>query len=90
MMSFAADDSSLTIAVIIETLIATGVFLLIPKEAGRFFSAAFSATTCGNAFERRGPGTDNVTMRLLDHCSKALENVSSCVNSRVGAAGEAV
>lgn len=77
MMSFASDDASLTIAVTVETLIASGVFLLIPKEAGQFFSAAFSddAAQLSNEAIRR-----NVTMRL-SHCSKALENVSSCVNS---------
>lgn len=77
MMSFAADNSSLTVTIVIETLLAAGVFLLIPKEAGRFFSAAFSddAVELSNEAIRR-----NVTMRL-SHCSKALENVSSCVNS---------
>lgn len=77
MMSFASDDASLTITITVETLIAAGVFLLIPKEAGQFFSAAFSddAAQISNEAIRR-----NVTMRL-SHCSKALENVSSCVNS---------
>ena len=77
MLSFAADDRSLTIAVTIETLIASAIFLLIPKEAGRFFTSMFSddAAQLSNDAIRR-----NVTMRL-DHCSKALENVSSCVNS---------
>ena len=77
MMSFASDESTLTLTITIETLIASGVFLLIPKEAGRFFTAAFSddAVQLSNEAIRR-----NVTMRL-SHCSKALGNVSSCVNS---------
>ncbi len=77
MMSFASDDRGLTAAIALETVIACGVFLLIPKEAGRFFSTAFgddSARLSDEALRR------NVTMRL-SHCSKALENVTSCVNS---------
>ncbi len=77
MMSFAGVDASMTVAVTVETLIASAIFLLIPREAGQFFSAAFSddAAQISNEAIRR-----NVTMRL-SHCSKALENVSSCVNS---------
>ena len=77
MMSFASDNAALTMAITIETLIASAVFLVIPKEAGRFFSSVFSddAAQLSNEAIRR-----NVTMRL-SHCSKALDNVSSCVNA---------
>lgn len=77
MLSFASDETALTVTILVETLIASGIFLLIPKEAGRFFSAAFSddAARLSNEAIRR-----NVTMRL-SHCSKALNNVSSCVNA---------
>lgn len=77
MMSFASESSALTLAITVETLVASAAFLLIPKDAGRFLSAVFSDDTArlSNEAVRR-----NVTMRL-SHCSKALENVSSCVNS---------
>ena len=77
MMSFASDESSITMTITIETLIASGIFLLIPREAGRFFTSVFSddAVQLSNEAIRR-----NVTMRL-SHCSKALGNVSTCVNS---------
>ena len=77
MMSFASDERALTLTITIETLIASGVFLLIPKEAGHFFEAAF----CDDAAQLSSEAVRrSVTMRL-SHCSKALENVSSCVNA---------
>ena len=77
MLTFAADDRALTLAVLIEVVAASGIFLLIPKEAGGFFSAAFSddAGQLSDEAVRR-----SLTMRLM-HCSKALENVTSCVNA---------
>nr|WP_316624357.1 SpoIIE family protein phosphatase [uncultured Ruminococcus sp.] len=77
MFAFAAPDRSMLLSVTLESLIAGGVFLLIPKDAGNFMTAVFgdeSAGVSGDAVRR------NVTMRL-EHCSKALDNVSSCVNA---------
>ena len=77
MFSVAAPESSLIGSTLIETAAASALFLLIPKDAGNFLSAIFSDETAKASQEavRR-----NVTMRL-EHCSKALENVSSCVNA---------
>ncbi len=77
MFAFAAPERSALLSVALETLIASGVFLLIPKDAGNFLGAVFSddmARTSEEAVRR------SVTMRL-EHCSKALDNVSSCVNA---------
>ena len=73
----AAPDRSVMAAVLIETAVASAVFLLIPKDAGNFMSAVF---TDGSAEASEEAVRRNVTMRL-EHCSKALENVSSCVNA---------
>lgn len=77
MMAFAAPDRSVVIGITLETAVASLIFLLIPKEWGRVMSSVFSdeGVRISNEAVRR-----NLTMRL-SHCSKALENVSSCVNS---------
>lgn len=77
MFAFASPERSMLLSVALETAIAAGVFLLLPKDLGNFLSAVFSddsARTSEEAVRR------SVTMRL-SHCSKALENVSSCVNA---------
>lgn len=77
MFAFAAPEKTMVLSIAIETAIASGIFLLLPKDFGNFLSAVFSddaARTSEEAIRR------NVTMRL-EHCSKALENVSSCVNA---------
>lgn len=75
-MSLTTGDKTLVLSVMIETLIAGTVFMLLPKELGNFMTSVFSEKpeNTENVVRR------NVTMRL-SHCSKALENVSSCVNS---------
>ena len=76
-MSFASADNELVFAVFTESLIAGAVFMFLPKSLGNYLSNIFSKDT-DNADEaaiRR-----SVTMRL-SFASKALENVSSCVNS---------
>ncbi len=77
MFAVVAPERSLIAAVLIETAVASVIFLLIPKDAGNYLSAIFSDESAKASQEavRR-----NVTMRL-EHCSKALENVSSCVNA---------
>ncbi|MBQ6153540.1 MAG: SpoIIE family protein phosphatase [Ruminococcus sp.] len=76
-LSLCADDSAMVLAVLIESFLAGGVFLLIPKDAGNFLSAVFSDSRKQLSEEalRR-----NITMRL-SHSAKALSNVSSCVNA---------
>lgn len=76
MMAFASPERSMVLPIAIETAAACAVFLLIPKEAGNVLSAIFSDNSAEISSEavRR-----NVTMRL-EHCSRALGNVSSCVN----------
>lgn len=76
MMAFASPDRALVLSVTLETAAASLIFLLIPKEVGNILSAVYSDDTARVSSEaiRR-----NVTMRL-EHCSRALSNVSSCVN----------
>ena len=77
MFAFASPDRAMVLSTAIECGVASCLFLLIPKDAGNFLSAVFSdgaARTSEEAIRR------SVTMRL-EHCSKALENVSSCVNA---------
>ena len=77
MFAFTSPDRAMVLSVLIESAVASGLFLLIPKDAGNFLSTVFAddgARTSEEAIRR------NVTMRL-EHCSKALENVSSCVNA---------
>ena len=77
MFAFASPDRGIAAAIAIECAVASGIFLLIPKDAGNFLSAVFSDDSARTSEEsiRR-----SVTMRL-EHCSKALGNVSSCVNA---------
>ena len=77
MMSFASPGSGMLLAVTLETAAASAIFLIIPKDAMHFLSAVFSdeGTALSSEAVRR-----NVTMRL-SHCSKALGNVSTCVNA---------
>ncbi|WP_407383619.1 SpoIIE family protein phosphatase [Ruminococcus sp.] len=77
MFAFASPDRSMVLSVAVECGVASGIFLLIPKDAGNFLSSVFSddaARTSEEAIRR------NLTTRL-EHCSKALDNVSSCVNA---------
>ena len=77
MFAFTSPDRAMVLSVVIESAVASGLFLLIPKDAGNFLSTVFTddgACTSQEAIRR------NVTMRL-EHCSKALDNVSSCVNA---------
>ncbi len=77
LFAFSSPDRSVVLSVALETAIASAVFLLIPKDFGNFLSAIFSddASKTSEEAVRR-----NITMRL-SHCSKALSNVSSCVNA---------
>lgn len=76
-LSLCADDSSIVLGVLIESILASAVFMLIPKDAGNFLCAVFSDSRKELSEEalRR-----NVTMRL-SHSAKALSNVSSCVGA---------
>lgn len=77
MFAFASPDRAMVLSIAIESAVASGLFLLIPRDAGNFLSTVFSddgSRTSEEAIRR------NVTMRL-EHCSKALDNVSSCVNA---------
>ncbi len=76
-VSFATDDIDIVFGILIECVIASAVFMILPKELGNFVANVFSDN-------KSSPEEDtirrSVTMRLT-HASKALENVSSCVNS---------
>ena len=76
MMSFASPDSGMLLTVVIETASASVIFLLIPKDAMHSLTSVFN-----DAGERSEDAVRrNVTTRL-SHCSKALGNVSTCVNA---------
>lgn len=76
-LSFSSNESEVVFAIFVETLVASASFLLIPKSFGNYVSNVFSQSGENPDSEavRRG-----VTMRL-SFASKALTNVSSCVNS---------
>lgn len=77
MMSFASPVKDILLTVTLETAVASLIFLLIPKEMMRFLTAVFSDE---EAQMSRDAVRRNLTMRL-SHCSKALGNVSNCVNA---------
>ncbi len=76
-MSFASADNTLVFAIFTESLISGAIFILLPKSFGNYISNVFSKDekSADDDVVRR-----SVTMRL-SFASKALENVSSCVNS---------
>lgn len=75
-MSFSSGDSSLIMGIFIETLIGSTIFMLLPKEVGNVISPVFLPEEDAKSSEAL---KHNVVMRL-DFASKALENVSDCVN----------
>lgn len=76
-MAFSSNNNELIFAIFIESVIAGAVFMMLPKSVGNYIS---------NIFNRSSENVDDeavrraVTMRL-SFASKALKNVSSCVNS---------
>lgn len=76
LLSLSSRDSAVIFATGIEIASAALIFLLIPKSLGGIMTTIFSDAAPPAAEEnvRR-----NVTMRL-SHCSRALSDVSSCVN----------
>lgn len=76
-MAFSSGDSDIIFAVFVESVVAGTVFMLLPKTIGNYVSNIFSETSESqdNEAVRRA-----VTMRL-SFASKALSNVSTCVNS---------
>lgn len=76
-MSFSSNNSEIIFAIFVETVVASTVFMLLPKTIGNYISNVFSDTRTSNNDDiiRRA-----VTMRL-SFASKALSNVSSCVNA---------
>ncbi len=76
-LSFSSNDSEMVFAIMVETVIASTVFLMLPKSISNFVTNIFhsNAENPDNDTVRRA-----VTMRL-QFASKALSNVSSCVNA---------
>ncbi len=75
-MTFSSGDSNLITSIFIETVIASTVFMILPKQIGNFVSAIFlpeDSTKSNEALKH------NVVMRL-DFASKAMEGVTDCVN----------
>ena len=70
-------ESSLVLPVFVETVIASAVFMLLPREVERFITPLFLSreSTRGEQSLR-----NSVVMRL-DFASNALKNVEGCVNS---------
>lgn len=76
-LSFSTNDTEIVFAIFVETVIASAVFMVLPKSLGNFVSNVFSndRDSGDNEAVRRA-----LTMRL-SFASKTLSNVSSCVNS---------
>ncbi len=76
-MSFSSSDNELIFAIFVESVLSATIFMLLPKSLSNYIT---------NIFSKNGETPDNeavrqaVTMRL-SFASKALSNVSSCVNS---------
>ena len=74
-LSFASGSDRLVLALFIESLLATGVFMIIPSDLGNNIRAAFSPSPDRDkslAMRR------SVTARL-DHAAYALQGVTDCV-----------
>ena len=76
-LAFTSNSKELVFAIFLESLIASVVFICLPRNLGNYMSNIFApnSESSDNEAVRRA-----VTMRLL-FASKALSNVSSCVNS---------
>ncbi len=76
-MAFSSSDSEIVFAIFVETVLGAVGFLVLPKTIGNYMSNIFSqnSETPDNEAVRRA-----VTMRL-SFASRALSNVSTCVNS---------
>lgn len=75
-MAFSSSDNELIFAVFTESVVASTIFMLLPKTIGNYVASMFkNEKNLDDEAVRRA-----VTMRL-SFASKALENVSSCVNS---------
>lgn len=78
LFSFASKDYKLILSMFIESLLATGLFMLIPQSAGKTVQTVFSFS------KRERTDSDllrsSVTTRL-EHTAKALEGVSDCVSA---------
>lgn len=76
-LSFSSNDSEIVFAILIESVVASTAFMLLPKSLGNYVANVFSdnSDSGDNQAVRQA-----VTMRL-SFASKALRNVSSCVNS---------
>ncbi len=76
-MSFSSNNSEIIFAIFVETVVASTIFMLLPKTLGNYISNIFS--------DRSDNKNDDVIRRAvtmrLSFASKALSNVSSCVNS---------
>lgn len=75
-MTFASGDNELIISMFIETVIASTVFMILPKQMGNFVSAIFTPSESSKNHEAL---KQNIVMRL-DFASKAMESVTDCVN----------
>lgn len=76
-MSLAFGDSKGLAAVLIESLIGSAVFMILPKEVGNIISPVFSSENNSSLGETL---RKNIVMRL-DFASKAIYNVRNDVNS---------
>ncbi len=76
-LAFTTEDAELVFAIFVETFVAAVIFMILPKSLGNYVTNVFAPNSDSpdNEAVRRA-----VTMRL-SFASKALSNVSSCVNS---------
>lgn len=76
-MSLSSSDSSIVVAVLIETAVGVTAFLLIPKSVGNTLSALFLPSNRENS----DSSIKSTVVMRLDFASNALKNVSECVTS---------
>ncbi len=84
-MSFPCKDNSLILCLFSESLLATGVFMLIPESVGNFLRVAFLPSVRS---ERETALRTGIVSRL-QHASAALGGVKNCVkevSEKLGAA----
>ncbi len=77
MMLLSSADNSVMLPMFVETIIASAVFLVLPKDIERYITPVFVSREISQGEKSL---RNSIVMRL-DFASNALNNVSGCVNS---------
>lgn len=76
-MSFSAEDSRLSLAVFVESLIASVIFMVLPNDIEKYITPLFLP----KENSKSGQSLKNSVVMRLDFASNALKNVMGSVNS---------